>query len=235
MLLRSCRRRILTLATDANILEQPSFYSDLNAVFAHAWSILREAPIPSRSRPHAGFRTPTLASCDAEGWPQQRVMVLRDVACDGADEGAAAAAPRLRFHSDRRAPKFAQLAASPKCSVLFYDKASKLQLRASGVATLHEHGDGDATRAWRESNEASRRCYHVAEPPSAPTSLDRLRTLEEGVLAAAVGDADPPSAHFAAIVVHVQRLEFLYLAHTGNRRAASTYGDGARGPEWLIP
>ena len=55
------------------------------------------------------------------------------------------------------------------------------------------------------------------------------------MLAAAVGDADPPSAHFAAIVVHVQRLEFLYLAHTGNRRAASTYGDGARGPEWLIP
>ena len=53
--------------------------------------------------------------------------------------------------------------------------------------------------------------------------------------AAAVGDADPPSAHFAAIVVHVQRLEFLYLAHTGNRRAASTYGDGARRPEWLIP
>ena len=112
----------------------------------------------------------------------------------------------MRFHSDRRAPKFAQLAASPKCSVLFYDKASKLQLRASGVATLHL-GDGDATRAWRESNEASRRCYHVEEPPSAPTTLDRLRTLEEGVLAAAVGDADPPSAHFAAIVVHVQRLE----------------------------
>ena len=41
--------------------------------------------------------------------------------------------------------------------------------------------------------------------------------------------------HFAAIVVHVQRIEFLYLAHTGNRRAAATYGDGARGPEWLIP
>ena len=137
-MLRSCRRRILTLANDANILDQPSFYSDLNAVFAHAWSILREAPIPSRSKPHAGFRTPTLASCDADGWPQQRVMVLRDVACDGADEGAAAASPRLRFHSDRRAPKFQQLAASPKCSVLFYDKASKLQLRASGLATLHE-------------------------------------------------------------------------------------------------
>ena len=47
--------------------------------------------------------------------------------------------------------------------------------------------------------------------------------------------ANETSAHFAAIVVHVQRLEFLYLAHTGNRRAASTYGEGARGPEWLIP
>ena len=143
---RRAARNILTAATPETVGAQPAFYQDLQACFGFAWKKLEAAP-KRRTEP---FRTPTLATVDANGQPQQRVMVLRDV-----DRGANRL-PRLRFHSDVRAPKCAQLSTRPACSVLFYDKVEKVQVRANGLSEVCILADGagsaSALHAWRASS-----------------------------------------------------------------------------------
>lgn len=43
------------------------------------------------------------------------------------------------------------------------------------------------------------------------------------------------AAHFAVLAARVARLEFLYLAHQGHRRARFTWNGGAWQGEWLVP
>eukprot|EP00966_Prymnesium_polylepis_P263878 6096277-Prymnesium_polylepis.1 len=244
---RLLTRHILTRTEDHNTrFPQPNFYNDLDACFHHAWSALRDAPTPRRSTPYAAFRKPVLASCDRQGYPHQRVMVLRGVDCEGLDEPTGAAAqpaslPRLRFHSDVRAPKYRHFVESPRCAVLFYDKGQKLQLRVSGTVTLRELQAGceEATAAWRGSAAASRRCYYMGAGPSERTSLEELLALEDDVLSADAANEEAISPHFACIFVHVHELEFLYLSHTGSRRAVARYaldgGSLTQSCEWLVP
>ena len=181
-------------------------------------------------------------------------MVLRGVDCKGFDQPVGTesgeqpiSVPRLRFHTDRRSPKHKQLLASPRCSVLFYCKASKLQIRVNGIVELEELDKSSdvATAAWRGSSASSRRCYYMEAGPSESTSLERLRTLEDRVLSADAANENATSPHFACLMVDVHQLEFLYLAHTGARRALASYrveetSDGSKlhvsaSHEWLIP
>ena len=212
----ACRaRRILTAPTVEARRAQPDFYDNLDACFVHAWAALKLAPTPNRGAPFAAFRTPILATSDEHGWPQQRVMVLRGVDCKGFDQPVGTesgeqpiSVPRLRFHTDRRSPKHKQLLASPRCSVLFYCKASKLQIRVNGIVELEELDKSSdvATAAWRGSSASSRRCYYMEAGPSESTSLERLRTLEDRVLSADAANENATSPHFACLMVDVHQL-----------------------------
>ncbi|KAL1520239.1 hypothetical protein AB1Y20_023709 [Prymnesium parvum] len=199
----------------------------LDATFAHAWRLLRLSVAPRRSPPLVSFRTPVVASSDASGAPQQRVMVLRAVECDGYDAPGPppSALPRLRFHTDVRSRKCAELSGGARCGVLFYDKAEKLQLRAAGRAQLHElrRQHAEAARAWGEAAPMSRKCYFVDEAPGQAVSLEALRGLREALRGVDTQRAEPPSPHFACIVVHVSQLELLYLSHDDSRRAVARY------------
>jgi len=66
----------------------------------------------------------TLATVDAEGAPDARVLILKDVAADGALEVATAA----------EAAKSRQLAADPRCAVSVYWPARARAIRVRGTA-----------------------------------------------------------------------------------------------------
>ena len=223
--------------TEDAIRQQPAFYSNINECFAYAWQKLEAAP-KMRGNP---FRTPVFATCDERGVPHQRVMVLQDVECTGIGDKRITALPRLRFHSDRRTPKCAQLMVRPECSALFYDRAAKVQLRVSGTAEVRLltqcADDGSALEAWQNLNPSSRRCYFVEDAPSAVTTLERMNALETSMLSADVADPDNTSPQFTCLILHVREVEFLYLAHTGSRRALAQYKLGRDGNlhTWLVP
>lgn len=202
---------------------QPTFYNDLDASLNHAWQQLERACV---DREH-GFHTMQIATIatvatadDAGAWPQVRTVVLRDVDADAAV---------LRFHTDRRSPKVAELTKLPHIAVHAYDGPRKLQLRLRGHVTMHSD-DALADQAWRSSRPSSRLCYRV---PMAPGT--EIAAPDEADYVAAKADGDPGREHFAAVCVHVRHIDWLYLAAGGHRRAQwRRRGAGWRG-EWLVP
>jgi pyridoxamine 5'-phosphate oxidase len=192
--------------------------------FGGAWALILEGATNRRSPCH----TPVVATIGENGSPQQRVMVLR-----AADQDTRL----LRFHTDVRAHKVNELTASNALSILLYDAEAKVQLRLSGVGHVRaESSDVDAI--WQETDRFARRCYMAEAAPSSiasgPTS-----GLPDWVQGIKPEEADliPARANFAILLAEVNRIEWLYLAATGHRRARWDWDDGAQvwNGCWLIP
>ncbi len=193
----------------------PSFYDDLAETRAQAWALLARGVADRRSPFHA----PTLATVGLDGRPRARVVILR--ACDSARA-------MLRFNTDRRTAKFAELAANPLVALTGYDAGAKIQIRIEGRASLHVD-DEVADAAWASARPFSRICYGTAPAP--------------GTLLEAAGDFSLPSEdaeiaagreNFSAVMIEVEALEWLFLAHAGHRRARFG-GTSAADGVWLTP
>ncbi len=159
------------------------------------------------------FHLPVLATVDARQQPAARVVVLRRVEPDTHE---------LYCHTDRRAPKIAEIRRHPATSWLFYDGPAKLQLRATGTSSVHTD-DALADAQWDASNLSSRRCYLAPAAPGDPVADDEgpSPNLPEAVRDRIPTDAEaaPGRANFAVIRTTVQRFDMLYLHHAGHRRA----------------
>lgn len=185
---------------------------DLDATLAEAFRLIARG-VADRRHP---FHTPTLATLAADGAPSARTVVLR---------GFDAVTRQLRIHTDRRAAKVVELTAQPRASLHMYDHGAAVQLRLSCVATLHAD-DAVADSGWAASRDFSRMCYAIqpapgtpcAEPPPAPA------------------DAEAGRPNFCAVLLRIDRLEWLHLAAAGHRRARFAW-QGPGGPEagWLVP
>ena len=168
------------------------------------------------------MHTPAVVSGDVDA----RIMVLR--AFDSA-------AFTLRFHTDTRAPKAAAFAADPRAAVLFYDKGAKIQIRARGSARVL--ADAPVTeQAWANGSNFARRCYlgeGPGTPADGPTSglpseFEGVEPTDEQLTAA--------RPNFAVLMVEIESLDWLYLAHTGHVRAGFERGaDAAWQGRWLSP
>jgi pyridoxine/pyridoxamine 5'-phosphate oxidase len=201
-------------------MEEP-FYDDLGAALGEAWRLL-EAGAAERGSP---FHTPALVTVAADGAPAARTVVLR-----AADPAARA----LRCHTDLRSAKVPQIVAEPRVALLFYDAGRKIQLRVSGVARLHS-GDDTARAVWARLPDGSRRTYLVAPPgrPSPEPTSGMPSAPEEG--GSSEEDTEPGFANFAVLHIDVQRIEWLYLAARGHRRAVFTWPGGTLSATWLTP
>ncbi len=201
----------------------PAFYNDMSLTLLEIQRLLEEGVVNRKVAAHH----PVVATIDANGSPSQRVMILR--ACNWAQS-------TLRFHTDYRSDKIAHVTAHPDASVLIYDGESKLQIRLSGRLSLGTEEAAEA--AWDASTEFARRCYMTQSAPGsiaeAPISglpdwiegkqptLDMLRDVRE---------------NFAILRFEFDRIDWLYLANAGHRRAKFTRergGDIWEG-SWLIP
>ncbi|MEM9253633.1 MAG: hypothetical protein AAGB29_14915, partial [Planctomycetota bacterium] len=131
-------------------------------------------------------------------------------------------------------PKAAQLADHPRAVWCFYDAGAKLQLRCLGQTTVHVD-DALADERWQASALSSRRCYLAPHPPGEPSDAPSPNLPE--AVRGRVPDADetkPGRAHFAVIRTVIDRLDWLYLAHDGHRRARFTWSDqGDLAATWL--
>ncbi len=194
---------------------------DLTAIIDDIWRRLGRGAADRRSP----FHTPAVGSTDATGAVKQRVMVLRKV-----DRAAAT----LRFHTDIRSAKAAQADAA-YVAVLGYDAGAKIQVRAEGTAAILTEG-ADVDAAWAATTPSGRRSYLTILPPGSvsntptsglPEALEARVPMPEETL--------PGRANFGLLVVTLDRLEWLHLAHDGHRRAGFTRDGDDWAGKWLIP
>jgi pyridoxamine 5'-phosphate oxidase len=188
-----------------------SCYDDLAASCAYGWSML-ERGVKDRK---AAFHTPSVATITASGSPTIRTLVLRG--CD-------TKARHLRFHTDTRSGKIAELQANPKGAIHFYDAGTKIQLRLGVRFEMLRGLDYDA--AWQATRPMSRECYQVTQGPGSPIDTPQEVRFD----AATTQDGE---AHFVPVRAHVETMEWLYLAARGHRRALFDFTQDTQ--SWLVP
>lgn len=195
---------------------------DLDEIFNDIWTRWVRGSADRRSP----FHTPVVATINARTAPAQRVMVLRKV-----DRSAGV----LRFHTDHRSTKAAQISANEAISVVGYDAGAKIQLRAEGTAIVL-HDGAMADQAWAATSGSGRRSYLTTLPPGSTSNVATSGLPEAFEQAVPTPfESEAGRANFAIIPVTITRLEWLHLAATGHRRAGFMRdGETWRG-EWLIP
>lgn len=188
---------------------------DLDAALADALARLARGVADRRSP----FHSPTIATIGLDGRPRARTVVLR--ALD-------APARTLRFHCDGRSAKAAELARDSRAALHAYDGGSKIQVRAEGRAVLHAAGPV-ADAAWAASRPESLATYGVEPGPGTPMASG-------GAYSVPAGPTPEGRAHFVAVALTFDHLEWLLLAHDGHRRAAFAWDEGgALAASWLTP
>ncbi|MFY8106159.1 MAG: pyridoxamine 5'-phosphate oxidase family protein [Elstera sp.] len=193
----------------------PAFYNDLALTETEAWALLARGAVDRKSPYHLMQLASLAQSGSGEVEPRVRTVVLR---------GVERAEKRLRFHTDARSPKVAELAACPRVQALFYDPGHKIQLRLTARAA--PASESVRTEAWEKTGRLGRVCYAVTAAPSAP---------QLGPAADFAAEADPTV--FQPMILTVTALDWLYLASEGHRRAAFSYGPTGdlTAATWLVP
>jgi pyridoxamine 5'-phosphate oxidase len=196
----------------------PPFYDDLDATLAEALRLIAAGVADRRS----AFHHPTLGTVGrGANQPRLRTMILRAF-----DPGARS----LRFHTDLRSEKTAEIQMDGQVGVHFYDPEAKIQIRMDGWAQLHTH-DSIADAAWAETRPFSRQVYGVEPEGGAQIAAGGAFTLPEATEAA----TDVGRKNFCAVVVDIVSLEWLFLASEGHRRALFDFVGDERKGQWLAP
>lgn len=173
------------------------------------------------------FHTPVLATIGLGGEPQLRIVVLRKFL---------RASNALMCHVDLRSPKTAEINREPRVSWLFYHPQEKLQLRASGIATIHTD-DELADKQWQTSQLFSRRCYCGDAPGT-------LKETPSSGLPAFLEDRQPTEEetetlgrkNFAIVNTTINEIDVYELNVKGHRRSLFVFDEnGKLETRWLTP
>lgn len=177
--------------------------SDEN-LYRRIWIELQHAALDR----HHDWRTPVLSSVDAQGSPQSRTVVLREVD---------AITRELRFYSDSRSPKVAELQTAPQAALVFWSKRLSWQLRVAVRVRVDTTGPLlDA--AWaRVSQSAAAGDYLSASAPGSPLLQQANAPLKQH--------------NMAILTAQVDVLDWLELARSGHRRALVS----PHSMEWRVP
>ena len=158
---------------------------------------------------HHAWRTPVLATIGAEATPDARTVVLRE---------ADSRLFNLRFYTDSRSTKVADLSTHPRASLVFWSKRLSWQLRVQVSFTIHTTGQVVDSVWSRVSQSASAADYLSAQAPGTPFSVPKSELL-------------PDKHHLAVLSAVVHEIDWLELAKGGHRRARFS----SKSWEWLVP
>ena len=199
--------------------EVVSYYEDFKEIEKKVWDLLTNAVTDRNSE----FRTPVFICGNVKDL-DGRVVVLRK-----ADQQNGF----VQYHSDIRSSKIEKIRRNSNCSILFYGKQEKIQLRLKAECKVHF--DDEVTKeSWEKTGHISRKCYLVTNEPGTesetPTSgLDNKfnnfdYTKEE---------SEAGYKNFCVIRCKIKSIEWLYLAAKGHRRAIFDLENNKK--NWLVP
>ncbi len=201
-------------------IEKVSYYENFSEIEKKLWSLLERAVNDRNSE----FRTPVFICGDKDNL-DGRVIVLRKT--DSKNNF-------IQFHSDIRSTKIEVIKNNPNCSILFYGKKEKIQLRMKISCEIH-YKDEITKESWDKTGHISRKCYLVSKGPGTksekPTSgldnkFDNFNFTKK--------ESEEGYKNFCVIKCNIKSIEWLYLAAKGHRRALINL-EGSKTFTWLIP
>lgn len=158
---------------------------------------------------HHAWRTPVLATIGADAAPAARTVVLREV-----DSSLF----NLRFYTDSRSSKVADLSSHPRASLVFWSKRLSWQLRVQVSFTIQTTGQV-VDSVWSRINQSA-------------AAADYLSPLAPGTPLCAPGPERLTNKHHLAVMSAViHEIDWLELAKAGHRRAKFS----SKSWEWLAP
>ena len=196
-----------------------NYYEDFNEIEKKIWNLLASAVSDRNSE----FRTPVFI-CGNDNDLDGRVVVLRKASQQN---------NFIQYHSDIRSSKIEKIKKNPNCSILFYGKQEKIQLRLKAECTIH-FNDEITKESWENTGHISRKCYLVTNAPGtesvSPTSglddkFDNFNYTKE--------ESETGYKNFCVIRCKVKSIEWLYLAAKGHRRAIFDLENNKK--SWLVP
>jgi len=193
------------LATSTPAAAAAGSADSLPALEARLWQELARV---ATDKAHA-WRIATLATVDAQGEPDARSVVIREVDAE---------AHHLVFYTDARSPKVAQCQARPRATLVMWSAALGWQLRLKVLLDIETSGLAVSSR-W-------------ARLKMTPAAFDYLSPLPPGSELAQPTPERGSREHFAVVTAQVQQMDWLDLRREGARRAA--FSRTAR-PRWLAP
>ncbi len=197
-----------------------SYYENPKEIEKKIWSLLTNA-VKDRS---SDFRTPIFI-CGNEKDFDGRVVVLRK---------ANQKNNFIQYHSDIRSTKIEKIKKNSNCSILFYGKKEKIQLRIKVNCEVN-YNNQVTKESWEKTGHISRKCYLVTKGPGTesniPTSglntkFDNFDFTKE--------QSEKGYKNFSVIKCEIKSIEWLYLAAKGHRRALIDMGIPKKFT-WLIP
>ena len=200
--------------------ETVCYYEDSKEIEKKIWDLLTKA-VKDRS---SEFRTPVFI-CGNNQDLDGRVVVLRK-----ADQQN----NFIQYHSDIRSSKIEKIKKNPNCSILFYGKQEKIQLRLKTKCKIHFE-DEITKESWEKTGHVSRKCYLVTNGPGTeseePTSgldnkFDNFDFTKK--------ESEAGYKNFSVIRCKIKSIEWLYLAAKGHRRALIDLS-GSKKFTWLVP
>ena len=198
---------------------QPAYYEDFSEIEKKIWSLLDDA-VTNRNSP---FRIPVFICGNKDNF-DGRIVVLRK-----SDQSNKI----LQFHSDIRSNKVKKLKDSNNASMLFYDKEEKIQVRIKVECTVNHQND-ITKQSWLKTGHMSRKCYLVDNGPGteSPTPTSGLKP-ELDNFEFTMEQSEEGYKNFTVIQCKIKRMEWLYLAAKGHRRAR--FDLESNKDTWLIP
>ena len=200
--------------------EKVNYYENFEEIEKKLWGLLKEAVKDRNSE----FRTPAFICGDNKDL-DGRIVVLRKV--DPKNNF-------IQFHSDIRSTKIKQIKKNPNCSVLFYGKKEKIQLRLKVECEIN-FKNKITKESWEKTGHISRKCYLVNKDPGSitekPTSglndrFDNFGFTKE--------ESEAGYNNFSVITCNIKSIEWLYLAAKGHRRALIDF-ESIKKFTWLVP
>jgi pyridoxamine 5'-phosphate oxidase len=196
-----------------------SYYEDFNEIEKKIWNLLASAVSDRNSE----FRTPVFI-CGNDNDLDGRVVVLRKASQQN---------NLVQYHSDIRSSKIGKIKKNTNCSILFYGKQEKIQLRLKAECTVHFNNE-ITKESWENTGHISRKCYLVTNGPGTesetPTSglngkFDNFNYTKE--------ESEAGYKNFCVIRCKIKSIEWLYLAAKGHRRALFDLENNKK--NWLVP
>ncbi len=192
---------------------------NLSSIEKDCWQRMIDGVLQSRNQ----FHHPVVANSTAAG-VNMRTVVLR---------AACSVEKTLRFYTDIRTGKWTALQQDKSISWLFYDTESRIQIRASGKASLHQN-DELANHAWDNVNPTSRKNYSSILSPSAEIIVPPDGMQEPVAIADQKNEAG--RGNFGVVVSKVLWMEWLWLNPPCHYKANFMYdAQGDFTASWLVP
>lgn len=136
----------------------------------------------------------TLATVDADGAPNARMVLLKGWGPDG-----------FRFFTNYESAKGEELAASPRAALVIYWRELDRQVRVRGEVERLPAGDSDAYFASRPRES---RVAAAISPQSRPIERDELERRFAELDAEAGDDGPPRPEHWGGYLVTPDEIEF---------------------------